>query len=141
MERDVPAPGHRGLRRDDRELIQRASASGPERGHVPGPGRPGEHLAPGAAGTRGPLRGNCAPEDGGDPPDQLGLLQIKWYYNRTAYPMLRTITPFHLDWYGAKLRGCYDGRKRHPAGDIWGCVGEWFSGSWNDSGAIAYVRA
>jgi autotransporter family porin len=84
--------------------------------------------------------GNCAPEDGGDPcPTSFGLLQIKWYYNRTAYPMLRTMTPFHLDWYGAKLRGCYDGRKRHPAGDIWGCVGEWFSGSWNDSDAIAYV--
>ena len=99
------------------------------------------HWRQGAAGDlEARSEGNCAPEDGGDPcPTSFGLLQNKWYYNRTAYPMLRTMTPFHLDWSAAKLRGCYDGRKGHPAGDIWGCVGEWFSGAWNDAGAIAYV--
>ena len=84
--------------------------------------------------------GNCAPDDGADPcPTSFGLLQNKWYFNRTAYPMLRTMTPFHLDWSAAKLRGCYEGRNGHPAGDIWGCVGEWFSGAWDDADAVAYA--
>jgi hypothetical protein len=84
--------------------------------------------------------GNCAPEDAGDPcPTSFGLLQNKWYYNRAAYPMLRTMTSFHMDWSGAKLRGCYEGMKGVPGGDIWGCLREWYSGSWNGAGGGAYV--
>jgi hypothetical protein len=95
----------------------------------------------GAAGNLEPRsEGNCAPEDGGDPcPTSFGLLQLKWYYHRTAYPMLRTMTPLHLDWSAAKLRGCYEGRKGLPAGDIWGCIGNWFSGAWKDPDANDYV--
>jgi hypothetical protein len=52
--------------------------------------------------------------------------------------MLRTMTPLHLDWSAAKLRGCYEGRKGLPAGDIWGCIGNWFSGAW-DPDANDYV--
>lgn len=84
--------------------------------------------------------GNCAPEDADDPcPTSFGLLQNKWYFNRGAYPMLRTMTSFHMDWSAAKLRGCYEGSKGFPRGDIWACVGEWFSGAWNDAGAVGYI--
>ena len=27
------------------------------------------------------------------------------------------------------------------AGDIWGCVGAWFSGRWYESGAVEYTQA
>ena len=85
-------------------------------------------------------RGHCTPGDTRDPcPVSFGLLQNKWYYNAGAYPMLRTMTSFHMDWSAAKLRGCYDGRSWFPGGDIWGCLGAWYSGTWNDSAGDAYT--
>jgi hypothetical protein len=84
--------------------------------------------------------GNCAGGDRGDPcPTSFGLLQNKWYFNRAGYPMLRTMTSFHLDWSAAQLRGCYDGRKGYPRGDIWACLGNWYSGAWNDERALEYI--
>lgn len=35
-------------------------------------------------------------------------------------------------------------RKYHHAGDLWGCLGRWYSGGWYDQGAvnsIAQVKA
>jgi autotransporter family porin len=85
--------------------------------------------------------GHCTPDDTGDPcPTSFGLLQNKWYYNLGAYPMIRTMTSFGADWAGAKMRGCFDGHKGFPAGDMWGCIGNWWSGMWKDSGADAYVE-
>jgi hypothetical protein len=73
-----------------------------------------------------------------------GLLQNKWKFNKSEYPMYRTMTAFHLDYSLAKLRGCYDGLKyvggATHAGDLWGCVGNWFSGNWYDSGATDYIN-
>jgi autotransporter family porin len=84
--------------------------------------------------------GVCTVHDRGDPcPTSFGLLQNKWYFNRPAYPQLRGMTAFHMDWSAAQLRGCYDGHKGFPAGDFWGCVGNWFSGEWDDRGARDYV--
>jgi len=50
----------------------------------------------------------------------------------------------------AWLRACFDGydtwlsnqpRSTQPytAGDIWGCVGAWYSGNWYDSMAQTYI--
>ena len=84
--------------------------------------------------------GRCTVHDRGDPcPTSFGLLQNKWYFNRPAYPELRGMTSFHMDWSAAQLRGCYDGHKGFPAGDIWGCVGNWFSGEWDDEEGRDYV--
>ena len=84
--------------------------------------------------------GNCTVQDRSDPcPTSFGLLQNKWYFNRAGYPMLRTMTSFHLDWSAAQLRGCYDGRKGFPAGHIWACLGNWFPGRWNDPQALDYI--
>lgn len=85
--------------------------------------------------------GRCAPGDLRDPcPTSFGLLQVKWLFHRPGYPMVRTMSAFHLDWSAAQLRGCYDGRKRGlPGGDYWGCVGNWYSGDWRDPEALDYV--
>jgi autotransporter family porin len=85
--------------------------------------------------------GHCTVHDRGDPcPTSFGLLQVKWYYSRPAYPYTRVMTSFQVDWSAAWLRGCYDGRKWHPGGDFWACVGNWWSGGWNDPGALAYIE-
>jgi len=28
----------------------------------------------------------------------------------------------------------------YHAGDIWGCLGQWFSGSWHGQGAVDYIQ-
>jgi hypothetical protein len=85
--------------------------------------------------------GKCAPEDSRDPcPTSFGLLQNKWFFHKPGYPMLRTMTPFHLEWSAAQLRGCYDGRKRgFPGGDMKGCLSNWFSGGWRDPQGLDYA--
>src|ERR671931_2207566 len=62
-----------------------------------------------------------------------------------SYPLARTSTAFNADLYGRAVRSCLDGRERwlgptyHP-GDLWGCVGAWFSGSFHDPPAESYVK-
>jgi autotransporter family porin len=63
------------------------------------------------------------------------------------FPWNRDSTAAGVDVLGAWLRGCYEGwvwwlrdhgnaaRGVYAAGDIWGCVGAWFSGDWHD-GAV-----
>jgi hypothetical protein len=81
-----------------------------------------------------------------------GILQMKWYYLRSAYPMSRYDTAFNADFVYGWLRNCYEGKAdylyqetpaagypAYHAGDIWGCVGFWYSGSWYDQGAISYI--
>jgi autotransporter family porin len=67
--------------------------------------------------------------------------------------MSRDDTAFNADFVYGWLRNCYEGwadylYQRTPApgypsyhaGDIWGCLGFWFSGSWYDQGAINYIN-
>lgn len=81
-----------------------------------------------------------------------GILQIKYQYYKGAWPMARDDTAFNVDFVYGWLRNCYEGwtdylydktptpgYPTYHAGDIWGCVGMWYSGSWYDSGAIAYI--
>ncbi|HEX4714210.1 MAG TPA: hypothetical protein VH164_04715 [Ktedonobacteraceae bacterium] len=32
------------------------------------------------------------------------------------------------------------GYARYHAGDIWGCLGRWYSGGWYDQGAVNYIQ-
>ena len=82
-------------------------------------------------------------------PTSFGILQIKWYYNPDAnptnnsYPMSKNMTAFSLDYTAAMLRGCYQGWEYFGSksrGDLWGCMGAWYSGDWHDSGANAYIE-
>ena len=44
--------------------------------------------------------------------------------------------------FGAEMRGCYNGMSTYlgnTTGDIWGCIGSWYSGAWHDGGAQTYI--
>jgi len=82
-----------------------------------------------------------------------GILQIKYTYFQSEWPMSRNDTAFNADVVYGWLRNCYEGwadylyqrtpvsgYPRYHAGDIWGCLGFWFSGSWYDQGAINYIN-
>ncbi len=82
-----------------------------------------------------------------------GILQIKYTYFQSEWPMSRDDTAFNADFVYGWLRNCYEGwadylyqytpvagYPRYHAGDIWGCLGFWFSGNWYDQGAINYIN-
>ena len=81
----------------------------------------------------------------GDAGISFGLMQVKSTVWRGTWPLSRDSTAFNLDTYGAIMRQCYDGLivwldNGYGAGDLWGCVGYYFSGRWNDSAAATYVQ-
>jgi autotransporter family porin len=82
-----------------------------------------------------------------------GILQIKYKYWKTYWPMSRDDTAFNADATLGWLRNCYEGWSnylydltpvagypKYHAGDYWGCMGFWFSGSWYSQGAINYIN-
>jgi hypothetical protein len=61
-----------------------------------------------------------------------------------TFPFTRDSTAAAADYWGAYIRGCYEGwaywlGSGYKAGDLWGCVGSWFSGDWHSSAANAYI--
>ncbi len=83
-----------------------------------------------------------------------GILQIKYIYNATAWPMSRDDTAFSAEYTYGIIRTCYEGwttylydqtpvagYPRYHAGDVWGCIGMWYSGNWYDQSAIDYINA
>jgi hypothetical protein len=83
----------------------------------------------------------------------FGILQIKYIYNKSAWPMSRDSTAFNAEYAYGVIYACYEGwesylNEREPlegyssyhAGDIWGCIGRWFSGNWYDQNAINYIN-
>jgi len=59
-----------------------------------------------------------------------------------SFPFSRDSTAFAEDYIGWYLRGCFRGFMTwlHPtSGDIWGCVGAWYSGDWHSVEADAYI--
>lgn len=92
-----------------------------------------------------------------------GLTQIKNRHcdgtiDEGGYPDTIQSTALDVDYYGAKIRSCYDGLfydggswlyGGQTVGQIasvhgwdyvlWGCVGYWYSGSWYDTGAQTYI--
>ncbi|HEU5349515.1 MAG TPA: hypothetical protein VFU63_12965, partial [Ktedonobacterales bacterium] len=90
--------------------------------------------------------------DGSGCYQSYGILQIKWYYFQDAWPMSKTDTAFNAEYVYAMLRACYEGwttylkdatplpgYQPYHAGDIWGCLGRWYSGSWYTQGAVDYI--
>ena len=85
-----------------------------------------------------------------------GIFQVK-VYDSNAWPEARDSTSFNIDLRGAYQRACMNGDisylkdltpssgyPTYPNGTtsqmLWGCIGEWFSGAWYDSDAIAYIN-
>jgi hypothetical protein len=69
----------------------------------------------------------------------VGILQIKGANipatHPGTWPYAYQSTAFNVDYMLGMLRSCYEGKETwlgngYHAGDIWGCVGRWFSGDW-----------
>jgi hypothetical protein len=65
-----------------------------------------------------------------------------------TFPFTRDSTAAAADYWGAYMRGCYEGWESwlkntgagsYAPGDIWGCIGSWYSGAWHDSAADSYI--
>jgi hypothetical protein len=78
----------------------------------------------------------------------FGLFQVRIPYH-CCLPEIQDSTAFNADYYGAYLRGLFNGRDRwlnsvphagtYRAGDLWGSVGEWASGRWHLGTSASYV--
>ncbi len=80
-------------------------------------------------------------------PVTFGIVGTKSTSWPGVFPWNRDSTAAAVDVLGGWLRGCYEGwvwwlrdhgsqsRERYHAGDIWGCVGAWYSGNWHDGPA------
>jgi autotransporter family porin len=102
---------------------------------------------------------NCAPGQSmgahADRPGQcaesVGLMQVRYPYWGWAFPDSATSSAYNLDVALAAWRGCFDGSatfvnqfdrgKDYEAGDLWGCVGMWFSGRWYTQASKQYIAA
>jgi autotransporter family porin len=89
----------------------------------------------------------------GQCPQSIGIMQVRFPYHTTAFASdndAAVSTAYNLDYAYAVWRNCFDGndqwfdefnpRRPYRAGDLWGCVGAWYSGRWYDPGAVRYVR-
>lgn len=78
-------------------------------------------------------------------PTSFGLLQIKHIYRPGSYPYSQTSTSFNVDYGLAVIRACYEGKvlylhgPDYAPGDLWGCLGWHYSGSWGDHEAQGYI--
>jgi hypothetical protein len=98
----------------------------------------------------------CAPghpigADGhaGQCPESIGLMQVRTQYFRTMINDAIASSAYNLDAGYATWRSCYEGAetwlntvdrgRQYAAGDVWGCVGRWFSGRWYTSAATGYI--
>ncbi len=81
---------------------------------------------------------------GSSGPASLGIMQIKHCAHPGTLPYSETSTAFNLDYYGAVIRGCLNGWDyvTNTTGDLWGCVGRWYSGEWyrNNADYIESVK-
>ncbi len=93
-------------------------------------------------------RGKCLPGYKHLPcPVTFGIVGTKSTSWPGIFPWNRTSTAAAVDVLGGWLRGCYEGwvwwlrdhgnrsRGVYHSGDIWGCVGAWYSGNWHDGPA------
>jgi hypothetical protein len=92
--------------------------------------------------------------DGSGCYQSYGILQIKWYYFQDTWPMSRDDTAFNVEYVYGMLRACYEGwttyleqgtplpgYPHYVAGDLWGCLGRWYSGWWYTQGAVDYIAS
>jgi hypothetical protein len=83
----------------------------------------------------------------GQCPVTWGILQNT--YGHGGWPAIARSTAMNADAAYAVWRSCYDGYEtslntmprdgQYRKGDVWACVGAWFSGHWRDPPALGYV--
>ncbi len=103
----------------------------------------------------------CAPGHGlgvddpvnhpGECPAVWGILQTKYRYRQSAWPGMRDSTAFNTDTAYLGWRACFEGYEwwlddadiehvgQYVAGDVWGCIGRWYSGQWHTQAAEWYI--
>jgi hypothetical protein len=86
-------------------------------------------------------------------PESTGLLQVRYLYHLEAFEDANAIrsTAYNADYTWAMWRSCYDGKETwlntvergatYGPGDMWGCLGVWFSGRWRTQPALDYIAA
>ena len=84
-------------------------------------------------------------------PMSFGVLQSKASAAHPGvFPYNRDSTAFNLDYVAAIMRGCYEGwetwlskwgtaQNSYGAGDLYGCIGRWYSGQWHTTLAEPYI--
>jgi hypothetical protein len=84
--------------------------------------------------------------------ESVGILQVRGANipptHPGTWPAALSSTAFNVDYTLAVRRLCFDGKETwlrqfnpgYAAGDIWGCIGRWFSGRWHDPGADQYIQ-
>jgi hypothetical protein len=107
-------------------------------------------------GDWGTQAGLCPPGHGpgvdgrpGECPESYGILQDKAAFEKPSWPGIAESTAMNADAAYAIWRSCYDGYevwlnneprgRPYRAGDVWGCVGRWFAGSWYTPAALSYI--
>jgi hypothetical protein len=83
----------------------------------------------------------------GECPLTYGILQNT--YGHGGWPAIARSTAMNADAAYAVWRSCYDGYEtwlnsmprgsQYRKGDVWGCVGRWFSGQWRNPPALGYI--
>jgi hypothetical protein len=99
----------------------------------------------------------CAPHHpiGSDPkqpglcPESVGILQVRYHYWGNGFDEVENSTAYNADYTYAAWRSCFDGQETwlntvdhvgtYGPGDIWGCLGVWFSGQWYTTPANEYI--
>jgi hypothetical protein len=92
----------------------------------------------------------------GDNGESFGILQVRqpfwgWAFNNGVGDA-KSSTAYNVDAALAARRNCFEGNEAwlnslpdrtrdYAAGDIWGCVGLWFSGRWYTPDSITYIDA
>lgn len=91
---------------------------------------------------------NCAPIIPQSSPcfESIGLMQVRWFYHQPAFEGSVKSSAYNLDYAYSGWRDCYEGAASwlggsYGPGDVWGCVGLWFSGRWHTSQAETYIAA
>jgi autotransporter family porin len=87
----------------------------------------------------------------GQCPESWGVQQVRYPYFRWAFMDALDSTAYNLDVALAARRSCYEGYETwlntvdrgrdYAKGDLWGCVGMWFSGRWYTQPAVDYIAA
>lgn len=88
----------------------------------------------------------------GQCPQSIGILQDRYPYHMSAFVNndATASTAYNLDYAYAVWRQCFDGDDQwfntvdhgatYRSGDLWGCVGAWYSGRWYTSAAVGYIN-
>ena len=104
--------------------------------------------------TTDPTR--CVPGHGigvdgrpGECAESVGVQQVRFPYHGWAFPWATWSTAHNLDYALAVRRSCFEGYetwfnqfergRQYAAGDLWGCVGAWFSGRWYTGPSVTYI--